>query len=67
MVINPEGHVDAPDDVLEDLIDVAQKPDQEQFTMTPAEFTAVYGWRNDAAAARRWLEQRPAASGPGAR
>ncbi|MDY0171158.1 MAG: WD40 repeat domain-containing protein [Thermoguttaceae bacterium] len=49
VLFTPQGHFHGPEGVEEALVYVALTDSGEQLTLTPAEFTAKYGWKNDPA------------------
>jgi WD40 repeat protein len=49
VLFTPQGHYHGPEGVEEDLVYVALTDAGEQLTLTPAEFAAKYGWKNDPA------------------
>ena len=48
LAINAEGHYRSDEDVTDAIVYVVQTADGQQ-TLTPAEFSAKYGWKNDPA------------------
>ncbi|MBL8827326.1 MAG: SUMF1/EgtB/PvdO family nonheme iron enzyme [Planctomycetaceae bacterium] len=52
LVVGPEGHYNGPKGIEDHLVYVAQTDAGEQVTLSPAEFSKRYGWKNDPAQAR---------------
>jgi WD40 repeat protein len=47
LTISPEGHYRGSPDIEKEIVYVALTEDGRQETLTPAEFAAKFGWKND--------------------